>query len=112
MMEEGAAKSSIVEENVGCVLDFMPFGFAYTVHFLISGAAASTLIPSDVHLEINLVEVKADPVSVWMNQTEWVRPRSSVSVSHCLRAMMMEAVLSNGRQIQPVSLPDVETMYR
>ena len=34
MMKEGAAKSCIVKENVGGVVDFTPFGFAYTVHLL------------------------------------------------------------------------------
>ena len=34
VMEEGAAKLSIVEKNVGGVVDFAPFGFADTVHFL------------------------------------------------------------------------------
>ena len=32
MMKEGAAKSCIVKENVGGVVDFTPFGFAYTIH--------------------------------------------------------------------------------
>ncbi len=73
---------------------------------------ASALIPSDVHSEINLIEVKADPASLRMKRMEWVRPRSSVSVSHCLRAVMMEVVLSVERPIQPVSLPDVVTMNR
>ena len=34
MMEEGAAKSGIVEKNVGGVVDFTPFGFSNTVHLL------------------------------------------------------------------------------
>ncbi len=34
MMKEGVAKSRVVEENVGGVMDFMPFGFAYAVHLL------------------------------------------------------------------------------
>jgi hypothetical protein len=34
MMKEGAIKSCIVKENVGGVVDFTPFGFAYTVHLL------------------------------------------------------------------------------
>ena len=34
MMKECAAKSCIVKENVGGVVDFTPFGFAYTVHLL------------------------------------------------------------------------------
>ncbi len=34
------------------------------------------------------------------------------SVSDCLRAVMMEAVLSVGRPIQPVSLHGVVTMNR
>ncbi len=69
-------------------------------------------MPSDAHSEMNLIEVKADPASVWMKWMEWVRPRSSVSVSHCLRAVMMEVVLSVGRPIQPVSLPGEVTMNR
>ncbi len=60
---------------------------------------------------MNLVEVKADPLLVRMKGTDWVWPRSSVSVSHCLRAVM-EVVLSVGRPIQPVSLPGVVTMSR
>jgi hypothetical protein len=35
MMKEGAAKSCIVKENVGDVVDFTPFGFAYTFHLLV-----------------------------------------------------------------------------
>ncbi len=65
-----------------------------------------------MHSELNLVEVKADPASVWMKRTDRVRPRSSVSVCHCLRAVMMEVVLSVGRLIQPISLPGVVTMSR
>ncbi len=62
---------------------------------------------------MNLIEVKADPASVRMKKrTEWVQPRSSVSLSHCLRAVMMEAVLSVGRPTQPVSLPGAVTMNR
>ncbi len=61
---------------------------------------------------MNFVEVKADLASVRMKRTDWVRTRSSVLVSHCLRAMMMEVVLSVGRPIQPVSLPGVVTMNR
>ena len=34
MMEEGTSKSCIVEENVGSVMDFTPFSFEDTVHFL------------------------------------------------------------------------------
>ncbi len=34
MMREGAAKFCIVEENVGIVMDFTPFGFAYIIHLL------------------------------------------------------------------------------
>ncbi len=34
MMKEDAAKSCIVKENVGGVVDFTPFGFAYTDHLL------------------------------------------------------------------------------
>jgi hypothetical protein len=34
MMKEGTTKFCIVEENVGSVVDFLPFGFAYTVHLL------------------------------------------------------------------------------
>jgi hypothetical protein len=69
-------------------------------------------MPKYMHLEMNLVEVKADSASVRMKRTDWVRPRKSVSVSHCLRAMMMEVVLSLGGPIQPVSLPGVVTMNR
>ena len=69
-------------------------------------------MPRDVYSEINLVEVKADPASVRMKRTDWVQPRSSVSVSHCLRARMMEVVLSVGRPIQPGSLPVVVTKKR
>ncbi len=61
---------------------------------------------------MNLIEVKADPASVRIKGTDWVQPRRSVSVSHCLRAVMMEVVLSVGRPIQPVSLPGVVTMNR
>ncbi len=35
MMKEGAAKSCIVKENIGGVVDFTPFGYAHTVHLLI-----------------------------------------------------------------------------
>ena len=34
MMKKGAVKSCIVKENVSGVVDFTPFGFAYTVHLL------------------------------------------------------------------------------
>ena len=34
VMKECAANSCIVKENVGGVVDVTPFGFAYTVHFL------------------------------------------------------------------------------
>ena len=34
MMKEGATKSCIVKEDVGGVVDFTPFGYAYTVHLL------------------------------------------------------------------------------
>jgi hypothetical protein len=112
MMKEYAAKSCVIEENVGAVVDFTPFGFAYTVHFLMFRSGRVNFIPRDVHLEMNLVEVKAAPVSVRMKRTDWLRPRSSVSVSHCVRAMMMEVVLSVLRPIKPVSLPGAVTMNR
>ena len=35
MMEESAAKSCVVEKDVGGVMDFTPFGFADAVHFLV-----------------------------------------------------------------------------
>ena len=35
MMEEGSSKSCIVEEDVGSVVDFSPFGFTNTIHFLV-----------------------------------------------------------------------------
>ncbi len=38
MMVKGAAKSCIVEENVGGVVDFTPFGFADAIHFLMFGS--------------------------------------------------------------------------
>ena len=34
MMEECTSKSCIVQEYVGSVVDFTPFGFANTIHFL------------------------------------------------------------------------------
>ncbi len=61
---------------------------------------------------MNFVEVKADPASVQMKRTDQEWSRRSVSVSHCLRAVMMEIVLSVGIPIQPVSLPGVVTMNR
>ncbi len=78
MMKEGAAKSCIVKENVGGVVDFTPCGFAYTVHLLMFRSSSFNLKSSDVHSEMNLVEVKADPASVRMKWTDWVWRRSSV----------------------------------
>ena len=69
-------------------------------------------MPRSTQAEMNLADVNADPASVRMKRTEWVRPRSSVWVSQDLRAMMMEVVLSVGRPIHPVSLPGVLTMKR
>ena len=56
--------------------------------------------------------MKADPASVQMKRTDFVRPSSSVCVSQDLRAVMIEAVLSVGSPIQPVSFPGVVTIKR
>ena len=34
IMMKKSAKSCVVEENIGSVVDFTPFDFAYTVHFM------------------------------------------------------------------------------
>jgi hypothetical protein len=47
-----------------------------------------------------------------LRRTDFVRPSSSVCVSQDLRAVMIEAVLSVGSPIQPVSFPGVVTMKR
>ena len=39
VMEEGSAKACCVEEGVGSVVDFSPFGFADAVHFLMFGSS-------------------------------------------------------------------------
>jgi len=78
MMKEGAAKSCIVKENVGGVVDFTPFGFAYTVHLLMFRSGSFNFKSKQCAFRMNLVEVKADPVSVRMKWMDWVRPRSSV----------------------------------
>ena len=70
VMEEGASKSCIVEENLGSVVDFMPFGFADTVHFLMFRGCSINFDSSDVHSEMNLAKVKVVPASVRMNLTD------------------------------------------
>jgi len=61
---------------------------------------------------MNLADVKAVPASVRMKRTDLVRPRSSDCVSQDCRAVRMDAVLSVGSPIQPVSFPGVVTMKR
>ena len=61
---------------------------------------------------MNFADVKADPASVRMKRTDFVQPSSSVCVSQDLRAVMIEAVLSVGSPIQPVSFPGVVTIKR
>ena len=71
------------------------------------------MIPRSSQVAMNLTEEKAVPASARMKWTaDCVRPRSSVLVSQDLRAVMIEAVLSVGEPIQPVSLPGVLTMKR
>jgi hypothetical protein len=65
-----------------------------------------------VQAEMNLADVKAVPASVWMKQTNLVRPRSSDYVSQDCKAARMDAVLSVGSPVQPVSFPKVVTMKR
>ena len=39
MMKEGAAEAGGVQKSVGRVVNFFPFSFAYTVHFLVLGCS-------------------------------------------------------------------------
>ena len=39
VMEEGSAKACCVEEGVGGVVDFSPFGFTDAIHFLMFGSS-------------------------------------------------------------------------
>ncbi len=125
MFEEGRTAKDSEVCNAGLVLEAVLKGRCW-ISILVNNVLARAdiddvncigmgmmkLSPSDVHLEMNLVEVKADPASMRMKRTDWVPSRSYVSVSHCLRAVMIEVVLSVGRPIQPVSLPGVVTMNR
>ncbi len=47
MIEEGAAKSGIVEKNVGGDVYFAPFGFADAIHFLMFGGSSFRFYAKD-----------------------------------------------------------------
>ncbi len=59
---------------------------------------------------MNFADVKADPPLVRMKQMDFDWPSSSVCVSHNLRTVMLDSVLSVGSPIQPVNFPAVVTM--
>ncbi len=69
--------------------------------------AASSLIPRSLHAVMNFADVKADPALVRMKQMDFVWPRSFVCLSQDLWAVLINAILSVGSPIKPVSFPGV-----
>ena len=61
---------------------------------------------------MNLADVKSVLALIRIKQTDLVGPRSSDCVSQDCKAVRMDAVLSVGSPIQPMSFPGVVTMKR